>query len=133
MSSNIVFVAVARAMDRVVMATYVADATATADSKAKHLASVKQVLSAPDFVAKASPGKRFRLTSANTVFNFVADDQHRVYFVITAKSYQERLTFALIEEIRTKMDTQFADTIATASVDSLSKSAQRALRELCTK
>ena len=43
-------------------------------------------------------GSRYRLVGDINAFNFTLDNQQRVYIVITAKDYPERLVFDMINQ-----------------------------------
>lgn len=62
---------------------------------------VREVLSAPDFSKKVTPGARYRLVGVGDVnaFNFATDPEQRVYIVISHQDYPERLVFSLINDL----------------------------------
>lgn len=97
MEGKIKFVAVARAEDGKLVATYLPDKADSDVEKYHH--AVHEVLSAPDFQMKVKPGSRYRLVGDINAFNFSTDAQERVYIVITASNYPERMVFPLIQEI----------------------------------
>lgn len=95
--NNIKFVAVARTVDRVMVASYVHQKGD--HNLAQYNNAVQEVLSAPDFVQKVTPGSRYRLVGEVNSFNFTVDGNGRVYIVITVTDYPERLAFAMINEL----------------------------------
>lgn len=96
-SGNIKYVAVARAADQVTVASYMPEKSD--HNSEQYQNAVQEVLSAPDFIYKVTPGSRYRLVGDINAFNFTTDAQQRVYVVITLISYPERLVFPLINEI----------------------------------
>lgn len=96
-AANIKFVAVARAGDGKIVGAYLAQKGDYDVDKYHH--AVQEVLSAPDFEHKVTPGSRYRLVGDINAFNFCADVQQRVYIVITVADYPERLVFPMINEL----------------------------------
>jgi len=96
MSGNVKYIAVARATDNAIVASYVQ----RGDSDEKgYVKALNDVLAAPDFSFKVTPNSRYRLTGDMNAFNFVVDKEKRVYVVITGTSYPERVAFLLLQDI----------------------------------
>lgn len=68
---------------------------------------MREVLAAPDFSNKVSAGARYRLVGDVNAFNFTTDAEHRVYIVISAFDYPERLVFPMINELVLKFKQEF--------------------------
>jgi len=98
-SGNIKFIAVGRALNRDVVASFTVNKN---DSSEQYHTAVREVLSAPDFSNKVSSGARYRLVGDVNAFNFTTDQEHRVYIVISAFDYPERLVFPMIHELALK-------------------------------
>lgn len=125
---TIKFVAVARSEDQVTVASYMPD---KGDHNAEQYQNaVKEVLSAPDFVYKVTPGSRYRLVGDVNAFNFTTDTEKRVYIVITAINYPERLVFPLINEIILQFKQDFGDKALRAEPNALSRKTEPMLSKL---
>jgi len=123
-SGNIKFLAVARAVDKAIVASYIAKKGDF--SSEQYYTSVNEVLSSPDFSSKVSPGARYRLSGEVNAFNFTIDSQNRVYIVITTSTYPERTVFKLIlEDFIPKFKTEFGDRSLTAQPSGLDKACAR--------
>jgi len=121
-SNNVLFVAVARATDRVIVASYVAR---DGDyNKPQYFKTVSEVLSAPDFEEKVAPGSRYRLVGDLNAFNFTTDTQKRVYVAITTSEYPERLVFPMLNEIIKRFQQELGDKVASAAEGGLNKKAK---------
>eukprot|EP00499_Haloplacidia_sp_CaronLabIsolate_P006972 CAMPEP_0196780962 /NCGR_PEP_ID=MMETSP1104-20130614/8928_1 /TAXON_ID=33652 /ORGANISM="Cafeteria sp., Strain Caron Lab Isolate" /LENGTH=224 /DNA_ID=CAMNT_0042151179 /DNA_START=29 /DNA_END=703 /DNA_ORIENTATION=+ len=127
--SNIRFLAVARAQD----STILASGCSTSDAGGGFLKTVQQILSAPGFSQKAKPRQRIRLVSQTHHVSFTSDSVQRVYFAITDKSYSERLTFTLIEELQSKFVETTGDRYRTASENSMNRACAGLFRDLFRK
>lgn len=86
------------------MASYTAS---KGDNPEQYHTAVREVLSAPDFSNKVSPGARYRLVGDVNAFNFTTDPEQRVYIVISAFDYPERLVFPMINELVLKFKQEF--------------------------
>ncbi|GBG32148.1 Vesicle-associated membrane protein 7 [Hondaea fermentalgiana] len=119
---NIMFVAVARATDKVIVASFVAR---DGDyNKPQYFNTVNEVLSAPDFESKVAPGSRYRLVGDVNAFNFTTDQQQRVYVAITTSEYPERLVFPMLNEVIKRFQAELGDRVATAQEGGLNKKAK---------
>jgi hypothetical protein len=128
-SGNIKFLAVARASDKTIVASYVAKKNDY--NTEQYFNAVNEVLAAPDFQGKVTPGSRYRLVGDVNAFNFTTDSQQRVYIVITVTSYPERLVFPLIlNEMIPKFKAEFGDKSLTALASSLDKACARLFQKL---
>lgn len=116
---NIKYVAVARSSDQVTVASYMPE-KGDHNSDQYHNA-VQEVLSAPDFQYKVTPGSRYRLVGDINAFNFTTDAQQRVYIVITTIDYPERLVFPLINEIIPQFKQELGDKALTCEGNALTK------------
>lgn len=81
-ANNIKYVAVARSSDQVTVASYMPE-RGDHNSDQYHNA-VQEVLSAPDFQYKVTPGSRYRLVGDINAFNFTTDAQQRVRHLLEA-------------------------------------------------
>lgn len=129
-AGNIKFMAVARATDKVIVASYVAKKNDF--NEEQYYNAVNEVLAAPDFQGKVTPGSRYRLVGDVNAFNFTTDSQQRIYVVITVTSYPERLVFPLIlNEMIPKFKAEFGDKSLTCAANALDKSCARLFQKLC--
>jgi hypothetical protein len=87
-------VAVARTVDRVMVASYVHQKGD--HNLAQYNNAVQEVLAAPDFVDKVTAGARYRLVGEVNSFNFTVDNNGRVYIVITVTDYPGELLMRLL-------------------------------------
>lgn len=97
--NNVLFVAICRILDKVIVGSYISDPQDY--KKESYLSQVRDVVSAPGFASKVSPGSRYRLAGESDAITFITDTD-RVYLVVTATDYPERLAFPLLNEIRDK-------------------------------
>jgi len=128
-SGNIKFVAVGRALNRDVVASYTVNKN---DAAEQYHTAVREVLSAPDFSNKVSSGARYRLVGDVNAFNFTTDPEHRVYIVISAFDYPERLVFPMINDLVLKFKQELGPqslSCAAGALDSKAKKIFQALAE----
>jgi hypothetical protein len=119
---NIKFVAVARANDGTVVASYLPN---KGDYEAdKYFSAIAEVLGAPDFQYKVTPGSRYRLVGDLNAFNFTTDVQQRCYIVITVANYPERLVFPMINELIPQFKQEHGDRALTCEAGALNKKAE---------
>lgn len=129
MSGNIKFMAVARVSDKLMVVSYVHQ---KGDYNVEQYHSaVKEVLLAPDFQFKVTPGSRYRLVGDINAFNFTLDTQQRVYIVITTKDYPERLVFAMINEFIPQFRKDNGDKSLTCGEFALNKKCEKLASKLC--
>jgi len=83
------------------------------------------VLSAPDFSNKVSAGARYRLVGEVNAFNFTTDAEHRVYIVISAFDYPERLVFSMINELVVKFKQELGPQSLTCPAGALDTKARK--------
>uniref|UniRef100_A0A7S2RZL7 Synaptobrevin-like protein n=2 Tax=Sar TaxID=2698737 RepID=A0A7S2RZL7_9STRA len=121
--ANIFFVAVARAHDGVIVASYVAREGDY--NKPQYFNTVNEVLSAPDFSAKVAPGSRYRLVGNANAFNFTSDNQGRVYIAITTSEYPERLAFPMLQVIIERFTEQYGPKSLTVKEGGLNKKSKQ--------
>lgn len=86
------------------------------------------MLNAPDFSNKVSSGARYRLERENDAFNFTIDPEQRVYIVISAHSYPERLVFPMINELVPKFKADFGQVSLTCGANGLDSKAKKLLQ-----
>ncbi|KAH9256134.1 hypothetical protein BASA81_005910 [Batrachochytrium salamandrivorans] len=86
---------------------------------------VGELLSAPDFANKVSPGGRYHLVGEINAMNFTIDTEHRIYMVITACDYSERLVFQMINELVLSFKREFNTVSLTCGSGSLDGKAKR--------
>lgn len=94
---NVLFLGVARAGDKAVVAVYTVGSRS--HNASIYLLTAREVLDAPDFSAKVAPGSRYRLASSHGAFCFLTDDKW-IYFCITSSEYPQRLSFPMLEQLR---------------------------------
>ena len=92
---------------------------------------MREVLKAPDFQYKVTPGSRYRLVGDVNAFNFTTDNQNRVYIVITATTYPERLAFPMINELLRKFKEANGDRSLHCAEQALSKKCAATFKALC--
>ena len=126
-SGNIKFVAVGRAIDRVLVAHLTVN---KADPDAQYLTAVKEVLSAPDFSNKVQTGARYRLAGEVNAFNFTTDAEHRIFIVISGQDYPERIVFPMINDLVTKFKKEFATSSLTCAPGGLNEKARKLFAQL---
>lgn len=125
---NILFVAVARASDGVLVASYLPQ---KGDYNVdKYHNAVQEVLSAPDFQYKVTPGSRYRLVGDVNAFNFTTDVQQRVYIVITMADYPERLVFPMINDLIPKFRQEFGEKALTCQQGHLNRKVESLFSKL---
>ena len=91
---------------------------------------MREVLSAPDFSNKVSSGARYRLVGDVNAFNFTTDQEHRVYIVISAFDYPERLVFPMINELVLKFKAEFGPQSLTCPAGALDGKAKKLFQAL---
>jgi Synaptobrevin len=91
---------------------------------------VREVLSAPDFSNKVSAGARYRLVGDVNAFNFTTDPEQRVYIVISAFDYPERLVFPMINELVIKFKQEFGPSSLTCAASQLDSKARKLFQAL---
>lgn len=127
-SGNIKFVAVGRASDGELAAAYVAQ---KGDYEVdKYHNACREVLGAPDFQYKVTPGSRYRMVGDLMAFNFTTDVQQRVYIVITVANYPERLVFPMINELIPQFKQEFGDRALTCEKGALNKKVESMFSKL---
>mmetsp|Transcript_10743 Transcript_10743/g.17606 ORF Transcript_10743/g.17606 Transcript_10743/m.17606 type:complete len:140 (-) Transcript_10743:320-739(-) len=126
---NIKFVAVARASDGVLVGSYLAQ-KGDVDLE-KYRNAVQEVLCAPDFQYKVTPGSRYRLVGDINAFNFTTDVQQRVYIVITVAEYPERLVFPMINEMIPQFKQEFGEKALSCPEGALNKKSFRPVLKTC--
>ena len=89
------------------------------------------MLKAPDFQYKVTPGSRYRLVGDVNAFNFTTDNQSRVYIVITATTYAERLAFPMINELLRTFKDAHGDRSLHCAEQALSKKCAAQFKALC--
>jgi len=124
---NIKFIAVGRALNRDVVASLTVGKN---DSSEQYHIAVREVLSAPDFSNKVSPGARYRLVGDVNAFNFTTDPEQRVYIVISAFDYPERLVFPMINELVLKFKTDFGPQSLTCPAGALDSKVRKLFQSL---
>lgn len=124
---NIKFVAVGRALNRDVVASLTVGKN---DSSEQYHTAVREVLSAPDFSNKVSSGARYRLVGEVNAFNFTTDPEHRVYIVISAFDYPERLVFSMINELVIKFKQELGPQSLTCPAGALDSKARKLFQVL---
>ena len=125
--TDIKFIGVARAQDRTLVASLTVQ---RGDVQDQYHTAVREVLSAPDFANKVTPGSRYKLVGDVNSFSFVTDPEARVYIVIHAQSYPERLVFPLINELITKFKAEFGAASTTCVAGALDGKAKRLFQAL---
>ena len=114
--SNILYIAVARATDNVIVASL-----AQPDAEKAAVKKLREVLDAPDFSYKVTPNSRYRLTGDKLDFNFVVDKEKRVYVVITKCNYPERVAFAMLNEMMKQFRAQCGERSLSVGANGLSR------------
>ena len=123
-ATDIKFVGVARALDRTIVASLTVQKQ---DVQDQYHTAVREVLGAPDFTAKVTPGARYRLVGDVNAFNFTTDKDNRVYIVISAQSYPERLVFPLLNELVQRFQQEFGQASMTCTAGALDGRAKKLL------
>ena len=108
-----------------------ARATTTTDTIDQYLSAVREVLSAPDFLKKVTPGSRYRLGGELNAFNFTVDPEQRVYIVISSQDYPERLVFQMINSLVIKFK-EFGAVSLTCPANGLDKVAKSMMKQLAS-
>jgi len=124
---NIKFVAVGRALNRDVVASLTVGKN---DSAEQYHTAVREVLSAPDFSNKVSAGARYRLVGEVNAFNFTTDNEHRVYIVISAFDYPERLVFSMINELVVSFKQELGPQSLTCPAGALDSKARKIFQKM---
>ena len=119
---DIKFIGVARSLDRTLVASLTVQ---RGDIQDQYHTAVREVLSAQDFAKKVTPGARYRLVGDINAFNFTTDAEQRVYIVIAAQAYPERLAFQLITELVQKFKQEFSAPSLTCVAGALDGKAKR--------
>ena len=126
--TNIKFVAVVRSNDLTVTMT-----KAAGDQAANHHAMLEKVLTSGG-LAKVAPGSRHTLEeqSQGVKFHFMIDDTNAyVLVVITDFEYPVRLAFDLLQkQLLGKIKVSYADKVASAKANGLSKTCSKMLSDL---
>jgi len=124
------FVAVARASDKVIVASYLPRKGDV--NQPQYFSTVEEVLSAPEFASKVVTGSRYRLVGASNAFNFVVDSQQRIHIAITSSEYPERLVFAMLNELSTRFASEFDEKARSCREGGLNGKAKNLLASLST-
>lgn len=79
------------------------------------------------------PGRNYTEEGEIYSISYVADDENRVFAVVTERSYPARVTFTLLEELRDNFMQDFAEKSLTAKKHSLSGKTKPILKALLNK
>eukprot|EP00753_Platysulcus_tardus_P006735 PLAT14510.1.p2 GENE.PLAT14510.1~~PLAT14510.1.p2 ORF type:complete len:261 (+),score=95.28 PLAT14510.1:67-783(+) len=126
-SGSVKFVAVARVEDKeVVAAVTVLPKDPSYDL---YLKSVSEVLSAAG-VSSVAPRSRRSLNCDPNTFNFVIDEEGRMFIAITDADYPDRLVFAMIDELAETFTKKYGGKSLTAAAGSLNKGATKLFKDI---
>ena len=123
-AADIKFIGVARALDRTIVASLTVQKQ---DVQDQYHTAVREVLAAPDFASKVTAGARYRLVGDVNAFNFTTDAENRVYIVISAQNYPERLVFPLLNELVQRFKQELGPASATCAAGALDGRAKKLL------
>jgi len=121
------FLAVARVSSKDIVASLVVDSR---DNPEQYQNTVMEVLGAPGFAGKVTAGARYRLAGDVNAFNFTIDQEQRVYVLISALEYPERLAFQLINEMIPKFQQEFGAAALTSPAKGLDGKARKMFQTL---
>mmetsp|Transcript_97337 Transcript_97337/g.236721 ORF Transcript_97337/g.236721 Transcript_97337/m.236721 type:complete len:246 (+) Transcript_97337:185-922(+) len=140
MSGKVKFLAVSRASDRAVVASYQHVSPAGGD---EYLANVQQVLNAPGFASQVGASSKLHLDNGPNTFHLMTDDgagadNILVYIAITSSDYPRRHIFSssdgrkngILGELRDLFNSSHAATAATCKAFGLSRAASRQMKAL---
>lgn len=141
MPPQVKFLAVSRATDRVVVASYTHVSAGRGGDD--YLASVQQVLNAPGFASQVGASSKLHLDNGPNTFHLMTDDAAGednilVYIAITASDYPRRHIFSssdgskqgILGELRDNFVAAHGAAAATCSAFALSRPASRAMETL---
>lgn len=124
--TNVRHCAVGRLSDKVVVANYVH--CNQGGMPAHFHAVVDKVLRS----SKVAEHPRLTITDKEVGTLHYVTDARAIYIVITAPDYPQRTAFRFLEELKTRFEDQFGDTLETAAENGLTARAKRTMLELCT-
>lgn len=125
MSARVTFIGVYRFLDQICVASF----SPKGDTNDEF--AVKSVISSPNVFVE--PGRRYTNEGEMSCVHFVADDNNRVYTVVTDKQYPPRVAFALLDEVQSKFLTKVGDKSLSAREGALSKTMRSSFQDVCLK
>ncbi|RHY36671.1 hypothetical protein DYB25_001353 [Aphanomyces astaci] len=115
---NVKFLAVARASDKVIVASYAHTKKDKEDSP-KYVDMLSKVLRAPTWKQQVTPNSRHTLDCDPNKFHFTMDNDEMVYCAITAADYPIRLAFKLITAVQEEVSGKHGAKLAQAKENGL--------------
>ena len=125
--SDLLFVAVARAGDQTLVATYT---VLQGDyRKQQYCDTVKSILTAPGFEGRVPAGSRLRLQDKDYSVTLLADDERLVYMVVTGSNYPLRVATQILNEVKQAFQ-PYASKALTARDNELNKKVKKVFSEI---
>lgn len=119
----IFMIAVLRHSDKTVVASYSSNKEVTKEGIRECVAGN----------AGIQPGKRYCAQGETQSIQYTLDAQGRVYSVVTSPKYPARVAFMALEELQQKFGKDFGPRVASATEESLNKTARYLLKEVADK
>lgn len=95
------------------------------------MSAIHEILADPNMFVE--PRKRYTVEGDHFNVNFMADDRSRVFIAVTLKSYPERVTFVMIEEMQSKFLEKCGEKALTSKEGALDKTSKSIFKEICAK
>ncbi|OQR95953.1 hypothetical protein THRCLA_07440 [Thraustotheca clavata] len=128
---NVKFIAIARAADKVIIASY-AHTKKDKEDAPKYVEMLTKVLRAPTWKQQVTPNSKHTLDCEPNKFHFTLDNDELVYCAITAADYPIRLAFKLIAAVQEEITSKYASKIMTAKDNGLDKDCAKSLSVIAT-
>ncbi|EEY58324.1 uncharacterized protein PITG_00979 [Phytophthora infestans T30-4] len=134
---NIKFLAIARATDKVIVASYMHPSGGKpARGGEAEMATFREMLSkvirAPTWKTQVTPNGRHSLECDPNKFHFTMNNDELVFAAITAKDYPIRLAFQMISAVQTDVVPKFGSKALTCRENGLDKDCAKALAGIAT-
>ncbi|KAF0687888.1 Aste57867_20380 [Aphanomyces stellatus] len=130
-TDNVKFLAVARASDKIVVASY-AHTKKDKDDAPKYIDMLNKVLRAPTWKQQVTPNSRHTLDCEPNKFHFTMDNDEMVYCAITAADYPIRLAFKLITAVQEEIGGKMGAKLTQAKEFGLDKDCAKPLGVIAT-
>lgn len=125
---NILYVGIARIRDRLSISEFCAVDLADVPSSLMH-GKLKKVLSSE----RVREHNRLTITDREVGSIHYDSDLSCIYFVIARRDYSQRTAFKFLGEVQARFDSEFGQSVVSASEGSLSSPSRKLLAALCKK
>lgn len=122
-NTNVFILAVLRASDKSVLASFVRSKEVTVEGVRECVASN----------AGLSTGKRYTSQGDTQSIHYTLDQNGRVFAIVTVPKYPPRVAFTALEEMKESFQREFGPRMSTATENTLTKAAAPLFRQLYDK